>query len=599
MRIAFTHNLRLTDAESEAEFDTAETIRELSEGLRRLGHDVHPVDVTGPVSRFVARLELLRPDLVFNTAEGTHGRFREGFYPALFEQLRLPFTGSNAYVCGVTLDKQATKLLVRRAGVPTPRWLFVDGDRPLEGPPAELRYPVIVKPNFEGSSKGVSQASLVRQPADLQRVVQATLDRYDTGVLVEEFIVGRDVTVPYLEAVGVLSPSAYRLQVEGVAAGYAIYDYALKNDHPERVEVEAPAKLPPAIMERLEALTERVMRELDIRDMGRADFRVTDEGEIYFIEVNALPSLEPEASLFQAARLRGLASHDEVLAAIVESAVRRQRVTLQPAKRADALRIGLTYNMKRVHPRSGDDADAEFDSPETVAAIAAAIGKPGHEVVMLEATPELVRLLGDVELDVVFNIAEGLRGRSREAQVPALLDLMGIPYTGSDPAALAVTLDKGLSKRIVRAAGIPTARWAVAAPGEAPPEDLRYPLIVKPNAEGSSKGITNASVVRDAEALRGALAELHERYGAAALVEEFLTGREFTVGILGEVEPATLPILEVCFHAAPDSRSCWPSRPQTWSRVRMPYSDSAGTCWPTTPSIRSTPRRSTRPKRPF
>src|SRR5690349_5759377 len=103
MRLAFTHNVQLNASEDEAEFDTPATVARLTEALRSLGHDVEPVEVSGPPSRVVARLEALSPDLVFNSAEGTRGRFREAFFPALFDRLGMPFTGSDAYTCVLTL----------------------------------------------------------------------------------------------------------------------------------------------------------------------------------------------------------------------------------------------------------------------------------------------------------------------------------------------------------------------------------------------------------------------------------------------------------------------------------------------------------------
>ncbi len=552
MRIAFAHNLKTADDEAQAEFDTPETIHALRELLRSLGHEVHLVDVTGPVSRLVARLETLRPDLVFNTAEGTHGAYREAFYPSLFEQLQLPYTGSGPQVCAVTLDKQATKALLHLHGVPTPRWELFSGQLPPDGALPELTFPVIVKPNFEGSSKGVTRDSIVYEPERLRGVLNGMLERFGTGVLVEEFIVGQDVTVPYLETVGVLTPASYELHVEGVEDGYEIYDYALKNHDWQQVEVTVPAPLPATTMEALRVHTATVMQHLGVRDMGRADYRVTRDGRIYFIEVNALPSLEPGASLYESAKLHGLATPAEVLAEILESATRRQAIA-DVSARAGALRVGLAHNLQRVDPKSGDDTHAEFDSPRTVAAISRAIEALGHEVVRLEATPDLPRNVAEAHVDVVFNIAEGMRGRTREAQVPALLDLLGIPYTGSDAATLAITLDKGLAKRIVQAAGVATPRWVVVPPGGAVPTDLRLPVIVKPNAEGSSKGIGRSAVVTDAGALAEVLASLHARFHAGAIVEEFLVGREFTVGVLGDATPMTLPIMEICFDDPPES----------------------------------------------
>ena len=165
MRIAFTHNLRTNNTEEQAEFDSPVTIAALTAALTRLGHDVNLIEVSGPASRLVARLESLRPDLVFNTAEGSHGRYREAFYPALFEQLGLAWTGADAYSCALTLDKQASKMLVAARGVPTPAWRYVAANSAWSA--AGLRFPVIIKPNFEGSSKGVTQDSVVEDPDQL------------------------------------------------------------------------------------------------------------------------------------------------------------------------------------------------------------------------------------------------------------------------------------------------------------------------------------------------------------------------------------------------------------------------------------------------
>ncbi len=544
MKIAFTHNLKVSDAEEQAEFDSPETVEALAEALGSLGHDVHRVDVSGVASRLVARLEALQPDLVFNTAEGSHGRYREAFYPALFEQLRLPFTGSGAYVCAVTLDKQASKLLVAQHGVPTPRWYFYDGSS--EWSPPDFRFPVIVKPNFEGSSKGISESSIVESAGELRRLVDEALPRYPAGLLCEEFIEGSDVTVPYLQTRGVLTPASYSFAEEAVAGRrWVIYDYALKNHSSDAVSVEVPAAVPDEVREKVREYARRVVVALGLDDVARVDFRVTADGEIYFIEVNALPSLEPGASLYESARDVGLTTVTEVLDEILRSAIQRQDIA--PRERASKIRVGLAYNLKRIDPRR-DDAEAEYDSPTTVAAIRAALESMGHDVVDLEATPELLTVLPAADVDVVFNIAEGLHGRNREAQVPAILELLDIPYTGSDPATLAITLDKGLAKRLVREAGhaTPRARLLADAAGI---DDLGfdYPVIAKPNAEGSSKGVTSTSVCRTPAELAKAVEQMTASYRQAILVEEYLPGREFTVAVLGELEPRALPPMEIVF----------------------------------------------------
>ncbi|HZZ83589.1 MAG TPA: ATP-grasp domain-containing protein [Anaeromyxobacteraceae bacterium] len=559
MRIALTHNLRISDSEEEAEFDTRETVDALAAAIERLGHRVERIEVSGPASRTVARLEAYGPDLIFNTAEGRRGRFREAFFPGLFDELGMPYTGSDAYVLALTLDKQLTKLVLAQHGVVTPRWQFLEDPRRLQV--SALRFPVMVKPNFEGSSKGITQDSVVEDPLQLHRVVGEALARYPSGVLVEEFVRGRDVTVPFLEAAarergGVLQPVEYVIDA-ALAGGrrHAIYDYELKTRLDQAVSVRAPASLTRAQAQRVREQAELVFRVLGVRDLGRIDFRLGDDGQLHFLEVNALPSLEPGAGIYASAALEGLHS-DAVLGAVIESAMARwnlvdDRSRRGRPRRTERLKVGFAYNVKRLAPElNGEqDEEAEYDSPKTLQAIREAIASYGHEVVDLEATSDLPLTLASTPVDVVFNIAEGFKGRNRESQVPALLELLDIPYTGSDPAALSVALDKALAKRMVRAHGIRTPDYLVMHTGKErlPRELARFPLLVKPVAEGTSKGVTKKSVVRDEEELRQVAREVIQKYRQPALVEQYVAGREFTVGLLGERRPRVLPPMEIVF----------------------------------------------------
>lgn len=556
MRIAFTHNLQLSASEEEAEFDTPETVQTLIEALRGLGHDVEPVEVSGPASRTVARLEALVPDLVFNTAEGSRGRFREAFYPALFDRLGLPFTGSDAWVCALTLDKQLTKMLVAQHGVPTPRWAFLESPQHLGR--VDLTYPLIVKPNYEGSSMGITVDSVVETPEELETRVVDLLGRYPSGLLVEEFIVGRDVVVPFVEKAspatsGVLEPASYFYDEELVGERkYQIYDFELKTSISEAVHVSVPARITAEQRDEAMRLSRVVFKALGVRDAGRIDFRVADDGKLYFLEVNALPSLEKGASLYESAALAGLDTMPKVLQAVVGSAAERFGLQLKTArsKKRPGVRVGLAFNLRRTAASGNDglDVEAEYDTAETVGAVKEALASYGHEVVELEATPELPALLPAAGVDVVFNIAEGVAGRFREAQVPALVELLGIPYTGSDPTSLSLCLDKALAKRLVSQAGYKTPHALVMTTGkERLPKGLTFPVIVKPVAEGSSKGIVERSVVESEAELRETARKVIERYRQAVLVETFLPGREFTIALLGEKRPRVLPPMEIVF----------------------------------------------------
>ena len=557
MKIAFTHNLRLTDSEEEAEFDSIETVDAVANGLRAGGHEVEKIEVTGPASHLAARIESFAPDLIFNTAEGRRGRSREAFYPALFEELGFPYTGSDAYVMTVTLDKWMTKLVLGAQGLDTPRARLVvpdDMQRSRDVGLLGLAYPVIVKPNYEGSSKGISDDSVARDLRGLMEILPRALRRYPAGVLVEEFIPGTDVTVPFVEGVGddgVLMPVDYVID-PSARTRFNIYDYRLKSTDASRVQVRCPPDLQRDIVARLRALTKTATRALGVRDLCRVDFRLGDDGRIYLLEINALPSLEPGSSTFSAAAREGL-DYEATLAAVVASAARRQGLTVPQVGRRkrqpEPLRIGFSYNVKRVDSKGGDDTEAEYDAPETIDAIRDALASYGHMVVPLEATAELPRLLMDARLDLVFNIAEGVSGRNREAAVPALCELMGIPYTGSDAATLSIALDKALSKRVLRQHGIPTPDFQVMETGrERLSPKMKFPLIVKPNQEGSSKGVSaHASVVDDEESLRQVVRELLDKYRQPALIEYYIAGREFTVGLLGDKRPRVLPPMEIIF----------------------------------------------------
>ncbi len=197
-------------------------------------------------------------------------------------------------------------------------------------------------------------------------------------------------------------------------------------------------------------------------------------------------------------------------------------------------KLGRLAVVANVQHRHDSDEEAEFDSPETVEAIRSALESGGADAVVIEAGRDLARELADKKIDFVFNIAEGRGGRDREAQVPGLLGLLGIPYSGSDAAALAVTLDKSLTKRLAASCGVRTAADALIYPGgEDDLPDMTYPVLVKPNAEGSGKGVTERAVAENKEQLRAMLRSLFEKYPQPMLAETYLSGREFTVGILG------------------------------------------------------------------
>ena len=191
------------------------------------------------------------------------------------------------------------------------------------------------------------------------------------------------------------------------------------------------------------------------------------------------------------------------------------------------------------------DGDSEFDSPLTIDTIVRGLRAHGHTVHLVEATSDLPRWFLTHRVDLVFNIAEGIHGEHRESQVPAILESLGVPFTGSSSVTLAIALDKAKTKQILTSEGIPTPPWQLFPTPSTPlHRRLEFPLIVKPNREGSSKGIWRESVVGDEAGLRRQVVHVYERYRQEVLVEEFIDGVELTVGVIGS-DP--LPVLEIDF----------------------------------------------------
>ncbi len=204
---------------------------------------------------------------------------------------------------------------------------------------------------------------------------------------------------------------------------------------------------------------------------------------------------------------------------------------------SSSLIVGLTYDLRQEYLAQGytEEQVAEFDSDATITALERALHALGYGTERIGNGLTLAGLLAQGRRwDLVFNIAEGLNGRAREAQVPALLELYGIPYTFSDPLVCALTLDKAMTKRVVQSAGVATPRFTVVSQeSDLSNVGLTYPLFAKPIAEGTGKGIDPLSRIASAKKLKEVCTRLLGRFKQPVLVEEYLPGREFTTAVLG------------------------------------------------------------------
>lgn len=213
--------------------------------------------------------------------------------------------------------------------------------------------------------------------------------------------------------------------------------------------------------------------------------------------------------------------------------------------------VGLTYDLKTDYEfKAGDppDANAEFDHPSTIDVIAKAIESCGFKVKKIGNATNLLEQMDSLHVDIVFNISEGISGRNRESQVPILLEMSGIPFVGADALTLGLTLDKVMAKKIFIADNIPTPKFfEVRSQEELKNSDhCKFPLIIKPRFEGSSKGLSENSRVENMDELKKQASYIIDAYKQPALIEEFISGQEFTVAIVGnEPTEEVMPVVQI------------------------------------------------------
>jgi D-alanine-D-alanine ligase len=332
MRIGITYDLKADGGlpdDFQEEFDSPVTIEAIAAAVRGLGHQV---ELLGDGRELLARLLADPPDLVFNTAEGQGvGRCREARVPAVLEMLGIPHTGSDPLTLAATLDKDCARRLVASAGVPVPVGIVVRPGEDVRAAArrARLPFPVIAKPAWEGSSKGIRSRCLVDSPEELPGVVAVLQQDHRQPVLLEEFVQGDELTVGVLGNEPPRVLGIMRVLPTRPTARF-IYSLEVKRDYLRQVTYECPAALPEAITRRVADASLGAYRVLGCRDVSRLDFRLRD-GVPYFLEVNPLPGLNPESSdlVILAGRL-GM-SHARLIEAILEAALERLATGPGPA----------------------------------------------------------------------------------------------------------------------------------------------------------------------------------------------------------------------------------------------------------------------------
>jgi D-alanine-D-alanine ligase len=302
------------------EYDSPETVALISAALVSKGHTV--VRLGGGVT-FLDNVRRENVDIVFNIAEGRGVyRSREAQVPAVLELLDIPYTGSDPLCLALCLDKPLTKKLVAVEGVRTPGWLVVSGEEALRRAPwGDLKFPVIIKPAAEGSSKGIRLTSLAPDVRRAEDEVRRILESYRQPVMVEEFIAGDEVTV------GIIGNSPPRIVgmmrvVPKRPVEHFVYSVEVKRDYVNLVDYECPARLPEKTLDRIEQFSLKTFKTLGCRDFSRIDFRVSRDGEPYFIEINPLPGLGSYSDLVIMALKLGW-TYEALVNAVLDAAVER------------------------------------------------------------------------------------------------------------------------------------------------------------------------------------------------------------------------------------------------------------------------------------
>ncbi|MDD4493201.1 MAG: ATP-grasp domain-containing protein [Eubacteriales bacterium] len=339
--VGLTFNLKKgvkTEVEDlEAEFDNMETVTAIKEALEAAGCKVELLEADEGILKKITNT---KADIVFNIAEGIYGRGREAQVPALLNFLEIPFTGSDETTLCIALDKALSKRLLSTYKIKTPKYRVVTGvnANACKG----LRYPLIVKPNAEGSSKGVSDLAVVDNVEELKNVLKANLV-YGCPMLVEEYIAGREFTVGLVgngSDLKVFPPMEIAYRKKNRSAN--IYSFNVKKNYKEYIDYYCPAPIEPETEERLKDISRKIFTILECRDFSRIDFRMSPEGEIYFIEINPLPGLAPGYSDFpMIAEFNGI-GHAELVRSVLNSALKRYGMAPLTAQALVAAQAPLT-----------------------------------------------------------------------------------------------------------------------------------------------------------------------------------------------------------------------------------------------------------------
>jgi D-alanine-D-alanine ligase len=316
MNVALLHNVNRGQSEHETEFDLPITIDALTAALSK-EHIVLPVECTRDFTRWLTQLTLFHPDIAFNVAEGYRGAAREALYPAICEQLDIPFTGPGPTELLVCHNKSLTKRILQTEDVRMAWGKLLSAAADLDQlRDTALPFPLIVKLNSEGSSLGMDEGCIVYSWPELQQQVEKVWGKFRCDILIEQYIEGTDLSATFVEGLGVYGP------VEYTYPNRSIYDYWLKSENNHLVKVDVPLNLPAVKRREILEKTEVVAKALRLQGYGRADFRMDAvTQELYFLEMNAQVCFHPDGAFILSVTKNCDLSYDDVVLHIVRHAL--------------------------------------------------------------------------------------------------------------------------------------------------------------------------------------------------------------------------------------------------------------------------------------
>ncbi len=324
-RIALTYNLFTGNGETEFDFDTPDTIDWLVGVLRKHGL-VTTHNVNASPAQWIPDITNANPSVVFNVAEGYKSAAREAFYPSLFEQLGFKYCGPGPTELLICLNKHLTKYLLASNGIRVAQGVVLH--EPSVDVLSDMAYPVIVKPNFEGSSLGIDERAVCKSMVETREQIQKLAERLEDAVVVEQFIEGDDYSISFVEGIGVLGPVKYVLPPN---TKDGVHDFRLKVFDHHDVELCRPSDLNQDAIEEVRHMCERAVEILNIMGYCRFDVRINREGMPFVLEVNGQVSFNPYSSFLQAAALEGIEA-ERVVSVVLAQGLSRKRRSCVPCR---------------------------------------------------------------------------------------------------------------------------------------------------------------------------------------------------------------------------------------------------------------------------